>query len=36
MSKVEDFIASRRVERSGYEPQLFFSKSVSEMNVNER
>jgi len=36
MSKVEDFIASRRLERSGYEPKLLRSNSVSKLNTMEK
>lgn len=36
MNKVEDFIANRRMERSGFEHQLIRSKSVSKMTTNEK
>lgn len=36
MSKVEDFISSRRQERSGFEPDLLRSRSVSNINSNDK
>lgn len=36
MNKIEDFISSRRVDRSGLESPMMRSKSVSQMDVNEK
>jgi hypothetical protein len=37
MSKVEDFIASRKVDKSGgFEPELLRRKSISKMSVQEK